>query len=324
MSGVTGTTTRHQGPASADPSAVMQIKNLPLRAKAVVEGFYNGLHRSPYHGFSVEFSEYRPYSAGDDPRGLDWRLYARTDRYYVKRYEDETNRRCYLVVDQSKSMGYGSVGYSKLDYARTLAASFAYYLTLQRDSVGLLTFDESVGEFLSARQRPGHLHQLMVCLSRDAHGTGTDLAAPLEQIATLIRKRGLIVMASDFLASPETLRTNLAYLRSRGHEVMLIRTLDPAEIAFQLPKAGMVVDMESGKEMFVDPETARQDYETRFAEHEKQIRSICDSLGVDFYRVRTDAPLDGVLFDIVSSQQRRARGVARRGGLAAASRGGAT
>jgi uncharacterized protein (DUF58 family) len=145
----------------------------------------------------------------------------------------------------------------------------------------------------------------------------------LEQIATLIRKRGLIVMVSDFLASPETLQTNLAYLRSRGHEVLLIRTLDPAEIDFQLPKAGMVVDMESGKEIFVDPETARAEYETRFREHEEQIRSICDSLGVDFYRVRTDESLDGVLFDIVSSQQRRARSVARRGALAAASRGGA-
>ncbi len=132
-----------------DPLAVMRIKDLQLRAKAVVEGFYNGLHRSPYHGHSVEFSEYRPYSVGDDLRGLDWKLFARSDRYYIKKFEDETNRRCYLVLDQSQSMGFGSLEYSKIDYARTMVATLAYYLTMQRDSVGLMTFDETIGDFIT-------------------------------------------------------------------------------------------------------------------------------------------------------------------------------
>lgn len=305
---------------AVDPGAVMRIKDLPMRAKVVVEGFYNGLHRSPYHGFSVEFSEFRPYSVGDDPRSLDWKVYARTDRFYVKRFEDETNRRCYLVLDRSRSMGFGSLGYRKIDYAQTLAASLAYYLTLQRDNVGALTFDERVGEFLSARNRPGHFHQLMVCLSREVDGRGTDIVTPLERIATLIRKRGLIVLISDLLAPPDSLRTNLAYLRSRGHEVMILRTLDPAELSLEFPEPGMVVDLETGRELYLDPDEARQEYRRRFDEHEGQLRSICDALGVEWHAFTTDRPLDQALLEIVESGRRRARGVARGGALAAASR----
>src|SRR6056297_2983138 len=130
--------------SAADPTALMRIKSLQMRAKVVVEGFYNGLHRSPFHGFSVEFSEFRPYTIGDDPRGLDWKVFARTDRYYIKRFEDETNRRCYLVLDRSRSMAFGSLEYSKIEYARTLVATLAYYLAQQRDSVGLMTFDEEI------------------------------------------------------------------------------------------------------------------------------------------------------------------------------------
>lgn len=139
--------------ASADPMSLMRIKHLQLRAKAVVEGFYNGLHRSPYHGYSVEFSEYRPYVVGDDLRALDWKLFARSDRYYIKKFEDETTRRCYLVVDQSRSMGFGSLEYTKVEYARTLAATLAYFLSTQRDSVGLMTFDETIGDFLTWMRR---------------------------------------------------------------------------------------------------------------------------------------------------------------------------
>src|SRR6056297_1641288 len=178
-----------QIPVAIDPRAVMRIKDLQLRARAVVEGFYNGLHRSPYHGFSVEFSEYRPYTTGDDLRGLDWKVFARSDRYYIKKFEDETNRRCYLVLDQSKSMAFGSLEYSKIEYARTLVATLAYYLTLQRDSVGLMTFDEEIGDFISARRREGHLRQMLVSLSRPVSGSGTDLDKPLKQIAALVRRR---------------------------------------------------------------------------------------------------------------------------------------
>ena len=294
-----------------DPNALMRIKNLQLRAKFVVDGFYNGLHRSPYHGFSVEFSEYRPYTPGDDPRHLDWKLFARSDRYYIKRFEDETNRRCHLVVDQSRSMGYSSLAYSKADYARTLAATLAYYLMLQKDCAGLLTFDEAVVDYLPARFRPGQMHQLMVCLERSPQGSGTDLHAPLEQITSLINKRGLIVLISDLLAAIDTLRTNLSYLRSRGHDVLLLRVLDPAEVSFPFTDATMVQDMESGQDIYIDPAVARESYRRRFNEHDEQIRSICGGLGVDYSQMLTNDPLETSLFDLIRAQSHGGRTVRR-------------
>ncbi|TWU41103.1 DUF58 domain-containing protein [Novipirellula artificiosorum] len=306
---------------SIDPSAVMRIKNLQLRAKTIVEGFFNGLHRSPLHGSSVEFTEYRPYSVGDDLRGLDWKRFARSDRYFIKKFEDETSRRCYLVVDQSQSMGFGSLEYSKIDYARTLAATFAYFLTLQRDSVGVLTFDEQVADYIPARRRPGHLHQLLGVLSRPLSGKGTDIDAPLKQIASLVGRRGLVILISDLLTPVDTLRTNLAYLRSRGHEVGILRILDPSEVTFHLDAPSMVVDMESGREMYLDPDAARDVYQRAFDEHKHQLQQVCDSLAVDLHMMVTDQPLDDSLFHLVQSQQRRTRGTARSGMLARSARG---
>ena len=255
-------------------------------------------------------------------RGLDWKLFARSDRYFIKKFEDETNRRCYLVVDHSKSMGYGSLDYTKIEYARTLAATIAYYLTLQRDNVGLLTFDESIGDYISARHRPGHMHQLLVCLSRPLRGKGTDIDAPLRQIATLVRRRGLVILISDLLTPVETLRTNLAYLRSRGHEVVILRTLDPAEVELNLKSPSMVVDMESGREIYLDPAAAREQYRKQFDAHQSQLSEICHSLGVDLYTMVTDEPLDNSLFHVIDSQQRRGQSTARSGMLASSARTG--
>jgi uncharacterized protein (DUF58 family) len=297
-----------------DPTAIMRIKDLPLRARAVVEGFHNGLHRSPYHGFSVEFSEYRPYTVGDDPRGLDWKLYARSDRYFVKKFEDETNRRCYLVVDQSQSMGFGSLEYSKAEYARTLAATLAYYLSLQRDGVGLVTFDEQIDQFLPARHRPGHLRQLMVALSRPLAGKSTQVDSALDHVAKLVSKRGLVILISDLLVPIGPLRAKLALLRSRRHEVMILRTLDPAELTFQMDTPGMVVDMETGRDVYIDPQSAAKDYAKQFGAHRTEVKSICDTLGVDLFQVVTDRPLEASLFDILSAQQQRGRVSARHSG----------
>src|SRR5206468_3163195 len=194
------------------PLALMSIKNLELRARVVVEGFWNGLHRSPYHGFSVEFTEYRQYSPGDDLRYLDWRLYARTDRYYIKKFEDETNLRCHLLVDNSRSMGYGSLPYTKAQYANTLAATLAYFLYLQGDAVGLLTFDEQIRDYLPARHRTGHLRHLMLALEKPAGGAATDLAAPLKRIVEIVAKRALMILISDLLAPIETLEKSLLSL----------------------------------------------------------------------------------------------------------------
>ena len=307
-----------------DPSALMRIRNLQMRAKVVVEGFFNGLHRSPYHGFSVEFSEYREYSEGDNPRYLDWKLYARTDRFYVKRFEDETNLRCYLLVDMSRSMGYGSLTYTKADYAKTVAATLAYFLALQRDAVGLVTFDEHIVEYLPARFRPGHMHRIMLSLEHALSGQGTDLAAPIEQIARTVKKRGLIVMISDLLADTETLETQFGYLRSRGHEVVLLRILDPEEVSFRFSDAAMFEDLESQRELYVDPDTVRQDYLDRFAEHAKIASRACRNLGIDQYRLTTDQPLELALFDFLHARMRRGRSIRRHAAQSTgqASRGG--
>ena len=301
-------------PASfIDPHTLMRIKSLQLRAQAVVEGFHAGLHRSPFHGFSVEFSEYREYTPGDDPRYLDWRLYARSDRYFIKRFEDETNLRCHVLVDMSRSMGFGSTEYTKADYAKTAAATLAYFLIAQRDAVGLLTFDEKITEYLPARFRPGHLHRLMLALDRPLSGKSTDLTTPLERIAEIVTKRGLIVLVSDLLAPVETLQTHLGYLRYRGHEVVLLRVLDPAERDFTFRQPGMFHDLETGRDVYVDPDATRDEYLRRFADQSESVRRICSGLGIDLYEMSIDRPLELMLFDFLNARQRRGRRIQRRG-----------
>ena len=297
-----------------DPATLMRIKNLELRARQVVQGFLSGLHRSPYHGFSVEFTEYRQYTPGDDPRYLDWRLYARSDRYYLKRFEDETNLRCYLLVDLSRSMGYGSLAYDKAEYAKTAAATIAYFLSLQRDAAGLVTFDDRIREYLPARFRPGHLHRLFLALERSTAGTATDLKAPLEQVAKTARRRGLVVLLSDLLAPPETLEKELGYLRTQGHEVAVLRILDPAEIDFPFSEAAMFLDVETGRELYVDPELARQQYQAKFTAHADSLKQICQRLGVDLYDLPTNKPLELALFDLLHARMRRGRLIARKTG----------
>lgn len=313
--GLGSKTTDAEAPAAPliDPATLMRIKSLEVRAKVVVEGFLSGLHRSPYHGFSAEFSEYRQYSPGDDLRYLDWRLFARSDRYYIKRFEDETNLRCHLLVDLSRSMGYGSLEYSKIDYARTMAATLAYFLSLQRDSIGLMTFDQQVEDYLPARYRPGHLHRLMICLQRAVSGKGTDLATPVDQLARVVTKRGLIVLISDLLTPLETLDRDLATLRCRGHEVVVLRVLDPAEQTFSFAQPAMFVDLESGRQEYVDPDSTRPDYLRRFRAHADAITRACGNLGIDFYQFNTELPLELSLFDFLRSRLRRGRKLIRRG-----------
>ncbi|WP_461506497.1 DUF58 domain-containing protein [Rhodopirellula baltica] len=301
--------------ASMDPHALMRIKNLQLRSKLVVEGFFGGLHRSPLHGASVEFSEYRAYSPGDDPRGLDWKLFARTDRYYIKKFEDETNRRCYLLVDQSQSMGYGSLEYTKMEYARTLAATLAYFLTLQRDHVGLMTFDDTIADVVPARSRVGHLRQILACLARPTSGSGTDVNGPISQIAAITRRRGLVVLISDMLSPTEDLQRSLALLRSRQHEVIVLRILDPNEVNLSVDESKVLVDMETGRKIQVDPDATRKAYQAAFQEHAETIESICNAVGAAIYTSATDRPLQEALSDFVSAHQRRAVGASRSGML---------
>jgi uncharacterized protein (DUF58 family) len=300
--------------ALIDPQTLMSIKNLELRARVVVEGFWHGLHRSPYHGFSVEFSEYRQYAPGDDPRYLDWRLYARSDRYFIKKFEDETNLRCHLLVDQSRSMAYGSLGYTKAEYAATLAATLSYFLYLQGDAIGLLTFDDQIRAYLPARHRPGHLRHLMLRLEQPAAGTATDLAAPLRHIVRTVKKRALLVLISDLLGSISALEKDLTALSACGHEVVLFHVLDPAELNFSYDQAVMFQDVESGRELFIDPASARDDYLKKIRAHNDGIESVCRGLGIACRRLATNRPLELALFDFLRERAQRGKFVKRRPG----------
>ena len=294
-----------------DPAALMRIKNLQLRAKAVVDGFYNGLHRSPLHGFSVEFSEYRPYTAGDDPRTIDWRLFARSDRFYVKKFEDETNRRCYLAMDQSKSMSFGSTGYSKSDYARTLAATLAYYFHLQRDAVGCIAFESKMVDFVPARHRPGQMQRVLAALEIESQGNSTNLLAPLEMLAEVLHHRGLVILISDFLVPLEHLEKRLAFLRARRHELMVMRVLDPMEVELSGNEPITLVDSESGKKIYVDPKRERESYQLRFKEHQRQLTEILGRNGIEFTTMLTNQPLEGALFELLHLQSKRVSGGGR-------------
>jgi uncharacterized protein (DUF58 family) len=294
-----------------DPQTLMSIKGLEMRARIVVEGFWNGLHRSPYHGFSVEFTEYRQYTPGDDLRYLDWGLFARSDRYYIKKFEDETNLRCHLLVDASRSMEFGSTGYTKAQYASTLAATLGYFLHSQGDAVGLLVFDERVRDFLPARHRVGHLRHLMLALEKPPAGKTTDLAAPLKRIVEIVAKRALMILISDFLAPLENLEQSLGLLTASGHEVLLFQVLDPAETGFRFDKAIVFEDVETGRELYVDPETVRADYLKKFSAHNDAVAAIANKLGASLRRVTTDQPLESVLFDFLRERMARGKKIRR-------------
>ena len=294
-----------------DPRALMSIRSLELRARVVVEGFWSGLHRSPYHGFSAEFTEYRQYSPGDDPRYLDWRVLARSDRYFLKRFEDETNLRCHLVVDQSRSMAFGSAGWTKAAYGATLGATLGYFLHVQGDAIGLMTFDSTVREQVPPRHRFGHLRRLMLALEQPSAGEGTDLAAPLERVAELVRKRGLVVLISDFLAPLERLEPALLRLAARRHEIVLFQVLDPQETRFEFRDAAQFEDLETGQRLTLDPGVIRTEYLRRLEAHGEELRRLCARLGCAWHRLETDRPLELALFDFLKGRTQRGRLVRR-------------
>jgi uncharacterized protein (DUF58 family) len=296
-----------------DTATLMRIKNLELRARVIVEGVLSGLHRSPYHGISVEFTEYRGYTPGDDPRQLDWRVFARSDRYFVKRFEEETNLFCHLVVDRSSSMRFASGAIEKSAYAATVAATLATFLARQRDAVGLTTFADRVLDVLPSRYRPGHLHRLAQKLQDEHHGKDTNLIAPLEQVARLVKRRGLVILVSDFLTPLDGLDPCLGALRSRGHEILLLRILDPREKDFDLSQPSLLVDLETGRELYLDPAEARTSYRRRFDEHAAALARLCADQGVELRELVTDQPLETALLDFLHTRKRTVRRVLRRG-----------
>ncbi len=295
-----------------DLQALARIRSLEWRAKSIMEGLWRGLHRSPYHGFSVEFSEYRSYVQGDDPRYIDWKVLARSDRTFIKKFEDETNLRCQLVVDHSRSMSFGSGPLTKADYAATLAATMALFFMQQGDAVGITTFGQTLLEHIPARNRPGHLRRLLLELEKPAPAGGTSLDLSVQLLADLLRKRGLICLISDLLAPVEKLERQLALLGAMGHDVVLFHVMDRAEIDFRFDKAAHFRDAETGMERFIDPASAREVYLNRLNVHRDLIRRACERQGIDYRWTPTDMPMEQVLFEFLSNRTRQKGGPAPR------------
>jgi uncharacterized protein (DUF58 family) len=289
-----------------DPAVIARLGTMELKARTVVEGFLSGLHRSPYKGFSVEFAEYRQYMPGDDLSTLDWKVYARSDRHYVKKFEEETNLECHLLLDVSASMAYrGGASVSKLEYASVLAASLAYLMNRQRDATGLIAFDDRIVTRLPARARPGHLHAILLTLEKLVPGTRSDVSRPLHQLAEALVKRSLVVLISDLLDEPDSVIRGLKHLRFRGTDVIVLQVLDPHELQFPFRGAARFTDVESAEEITADPSSVRAGYlqalDALLARYERELRGA----GVDFITLDTSKPLDFALLAYLDARSKR-------------------
>jgi uncharacterized protein (DUF58 family) len=291
---------------SLDPAVLARLGTLELRARTVVEGFLSGLHRSPYKGFSVEFAEYRQYLPGDDLSTIDWKVYARTDRYYVKKFEEETNLNCHLLLDVSASMGYGRQ-ITKLQYASVLAASLAYLMHRQRDAVGLTAFDERIVEMLPPAARPGHLRAILLTLDRLTLGARTDVSKPMHLLADGISKRGMVILISDLLDEPARVVDGLRHFRFRGTDVIVFHLLDPDELTFPFDRTARFRDMEGGEELVAVPAAVRQEYLAALNATIDLYKRELVSAGIDYQVLDTSKPLDFALSAYLSTRQRVGR-----------------
>jgi uncharacterized protein (DUF58 family) len=288
------------------PEVINQIKRLDLRAQFVVRGFLQGLHASPFHGFSVEFSEHRKYTSGDDPKDIDWLVFAKTDKFYVKKFEAETNITGYLVMDLSQSMGYTyRQDLSKFDYAICLAASLCYLMIHQQDPVGLITFDQRVRHSLAPRSKRTHLGNVLSHLSRLRPEGETDISHSLIQIAAMLRHRSLVMIFSDLLVDPDPVVRALRQLRHGGHDVILFHVLDEAEVEF--PFQGMVEfeEPETHRHMQIDADHYRHDYKKELEAFRETYRRECFQSGIDYVALDTSMPFDKALLEYLLNRQAR-------------------
>ena len=287
-----------------DPAMVSRLATMELRARLVVEGFVTGLHRSPYKGFSVEFAEHRQYMPGDPLKHIDWNVYGKTDRFYVKEYEEETNLRGYVLLDASASMAYGSAEVTKLEYGRYLAAALIYLMLKQQDSVGLLVFDEAVRDFFPPRSNPRQLHLLLSQLDRARPSSATDIGLVLHDLARRVRRRGLVILISDLLDDPDDVVPGLKHFRHLKHEVVVFHVLDPRETEFGFDADATFRDMETGELMTTEPFAIRGDYVKAVDEWKSRLRRECAESGVDYVPVSTATPYDRALFSYLEKRKR--------------------
>ena len=287
-----------------DPAIVARLGTIDLKVRAIVEGFLTGLHRSPYKGFSVEFAEYRQYLPGDDLGTLDWKIYARSDRYFVKKFEEETNLTCHLLMDVSASMGYGSHGITKLEYGSYLAGALAYLMNRQRDAFGLIAFDEAIVSRLPASARSGHLRATLVALERLALGSRTNVAKPLHDLAVAIRRRGLVVLISDLLDDSDRVIEELKHFRHQGTDVIVFHVLDPNELTFPFDQAARFRDPETADEVLAVPAAARADYLDRMQALIATYRRELGLAGIDYCLLDTSKPLELGLMSYLMTRRR--------------------
>jgi uncharacterized protein (DUF58 family) len=287
-----------------DPAVVARLGTLELKARTIVEGFLSGLHRSPFKGFSVEFAEYRQYMPGDDLSTIDWKVYARSDRHYVKKFEEETNLDCHLIVDVSGSMSYGSRGITKFEYAACLAASIAYLMNRQRDAVGLVAFADRMTAMIPASARAGHLRSLLVTLARMHPAERTNVSKPLHQLADALSRRGIVVLISDLLDDPDEVVRGLKHFQYRGTDVIVFHVLDPDEIEFPFDRPTRFEDLETGDEVMAVPATVRQHYLDRIGAMIERYRRELGSSGIDYELLPTTEPIEMALLAYLSKRSK--------------------
>jgi len=287
-----------------DPAVLAGISGLDLIAKTVVDGFLAGLHRSPDFGFSQEFEEYRAYSPGDDLRHVDWNVYARTERAYLKRYRGETNTSTVVLLDASASMGFGSK-VTKFEYAKYLASSLVYLAHLQRDSAGLIVFHDDVANFVRPTSRQGQLMRLLHGIAEAELGKRTDFVKPFIELQQFMKRRGVTALISDFFEKPEVVVKTVEPLRFRGNELILFHVLDPREIDLKLEDGALLVDMETGEALESTPDYAKTEYRQKIQAHIEELRTKAQAAGIDYFLLRTDRPLDEALREYLTIRQGR-------------------
>jgi uncharacterized protein (DUF58 family) len=289
-----------------DPSTLASISGLDLVAKTVVDGFVAGLHRSPDFGFSQEFAEYRAYSQGDDLRHVDWNVFARTGKTFLKRYRGETNTQLLLLLDTSASMAYGSHAVTKLDYARFVAASLCYMAHVQRDAAGLIVFDEAVSNYVAPSTRQGQLFRLLHAIEKAEPGTRTDFAKPFVHFQNFLHRRGIVVVLSDFYEQPDVIVRTIEPLRYRGNDVILFHLLDPQEIKPKFREPVLLVDMENAADALeVSPEYTRDEYPRKIDSHIEALSSAARGAGMEYFLMNTARPLDEGLREYLSVRKGR-------------------
>ncbi len=288
-----------------DPAVVSRLSSLELKSKYIVEGFMLGLHRSPYHGFSIEFSQHRPYMQGDAVKDIDWKAYGKTDRYFVKQYEEETNLKCYILLDCSSSMAFSHGDrISKFDYGAMLAASLAYLSIHQKDAAGITLYADEIKKTLPPRATGIYLNELLKAIARVKVEGKTNSGKCLSKIAEKINRRGVVVVISDFFDDAETTLSALKHFRFKKNEVIVFQVLDPVELNFTFGRDATFVDMESGDELLTQPYHIQKSYQDAMAQFTKKLREECINSGIEYNLVNTQTPFDKALFSYLQKREK--------------------